>query len=368
VDDHPLQELGMSARLGSLGLGDERPSPDEDALIGRILANSLASLDTKARPVRRGQHPKHHGCVHADFLVAPDLPQDLKHGVFREGRTFPALIRFSNGRSWDDRQGDIHGMAIKLLGVEGEKVLESEKDAQTQDFVLADHPTFFIPDLASYVSFSEKVLDARNSLLGRIGFVIRLLLSWDAPWKPLRTALGKKPDSPLRVPYWSQTPYRLDRMAVKYTARPDLSLVPPPPPSHSKDRLREAMSAQLSNQEARFDFFVQLQTDPVAMPVEDPTVAWDEATSPARKVATIQIPRQDFDTPAAMAFCEHLSFTPWHSTPSHRPLGAINRARRVVYEALSKRRHELNQVPRREPSPADVARGPLPGSINTPRA
>jgi hypothetical protein len=346
----------MSEQEGSLGLGDERPSTDEEALIGRILAISLAMLDTKERPVRRGQHPKHHGCVRAEFIIEPDLPPEWKHGVFREGRTIPALIRFSNGRAWDDRKGDIHGMAVKLLGIEGEKVLESEEGEPTQDFVLADHPTFFIRDLAAYVSFSEGVLDARDSLRGRIVFVARLLLSWKAPWKLLRAALAKKPDSPLRVQYWSQTPYSLDRRAVKYAARPDLSLVPPPPPSRSKDRLREAMSAHLGRQEARFDFLVQLQTDPVAMPVEDPTVAWDEAASPYRKVATIRIPPQDFDTPPAMTFCENLSFTPWHSLTSHRPLGAINRARRVVYEALSSRRHELNQVPRREPSPEDVSR------------
>ena len=39
----------------------------------------------------------------------------------------------------------------------------------------------------------------------------------------------------------------------------------PPPPSDSKDRLGEALSGHLGRQEARFDFLVQVQTDPVAM-------------------------------------------------------------------------------------------------------
>ena len=62
----------------------------------------------------------------------------------------------------DDREADLHGMAIKLLGVEGEKVLESEKEAPTQDFVLVDQPVFFIRDLADYVPFSEQVFRLRR--------------------------------------------------------------------------------------------------------------------------------------------------------------------------------------------------------------
>ena len=63
------------------------------------------------------------------------------------------------------------------------------------------------------------------------------------------------------------------------------------------------------------------------------------------------IPSQTFDTPARMTFCENLSYTPWHSLPDHRPLGGINRARKVVYEAISKVRHDCNAVPRQEPDP-----------------
>ena len=336
--------------------GDERRSPVEDAAIGRILEISLALLDTRETPVRRGQHPKQHGCVHAEFIVETDLPQECKHGLFREGRTFPALIRFSNGRAWDDRKGDIHGMAIKLLGVEGEKVLVSDRDAQTHDFVLADHPTFFLSDLDAYVPFSQAVLRARDSWLGKVAIAGKVLFAPGPPWKDLRKAVGKKPDSPLRIAYWSQTPYSLDRRAVKYSVRPVLHLVPPPQPTHSKDRLRAAMSSHLGTREARFEFLVQFQTDPVAMPIDDPTVAWDEAMSPYRKVATIRIPPQVFDTPEAMTFGENLSFTPWHCLLCHRPLGDINLARRVVYEELSNRRHERNQVSRREPSPEDMAR------------
>jgi hypothetical protein len=85
------------------------------------------------------------------------------------------------------------------------------------------------------------------------------------------------------------------------------------------------------------------------MPIEDASVEWDQVAAPLRKVATINIPAQEFDTPERHEFGDDLSFTPWHSLPAHRPLGGINRARRATYEAVSRRRHELNGAPRREP-------------------
>ena len=97
--------------------------------------------------------------LRARFEVLPDLPAALRHGVFAEPRAFDAYVRFSNGKGWDDRLGDAHGMAIKLLGVPGEKLLEDEKDATTQDFVLFDNPVFFIKNVADYVPFME---DFRN--------------------------------------------------------------------------------------------------------------------------------------------------------------------------------------------------------------
>ncbi len=347
----------MSTTTPSLGLGEEWRPAGEDALIERVKALSLDLLDTTRKPVRRGQHPKQHGCVRAEFIVEPDLAPELRHGLFREGRVFPALIRFSNGREWDDRKGDIHGMAIKVLGVEGEKILESEKDAMTQDFVLADHPVFFVRDATDYVPFSEAISGAKGSWIGLGLFVFRLLFFGQPPWSILRAALNNKPDSPLRTQFWSQTPYRLDRLAVKYSCRPDLSLVPTPLAYDSADKLRIALSAHLETHEARFDFLVQVQTNPITMPVEDPTVAWDETASPYRKVATIRIPPQQFYTPKQMTFGENLSFTPWHSLPVHQPLGGINRTRKAVYQAVSTRRRELNGVAMREPTLQDVDEG-----------
>jgi hypothetical protein len=116
------------------------------------------------------------------------------------------------------------------------------------------------------------------------------------------------------------------------------------------------MSSQLHQHEAVFDFLVQLQSNPVTMPMEDPTIPWDESAAPFTKVATIRIPIQSFESKEQMQFGENLSFTPWHSVADLRPLGGINRTRKKVYAAISARRHELNGIKEREPSLADLAR------------
>ena len=51
----------------------------------------------------------------------------------------------------------------------------------------------------------------------------------------------------------------------------------------------------------------------------------------------------------ALTACENLSFTPWHTLLEHRPIGGIQRARKEIYQTISKVRHELNQQPRKEP-------------------
>lgn len=339
----------VSGNAGPLGLGQESIPASEAAEIHKIVAIHLSVTDPKEKPVvPRGQHMKGHGCLKARFEVVADLPAELRRGVFAEPRSYDAYIRFSNGKGWDDRQGDAHGMAIKLVGVPGEKLLEDEKDATTQDFVLFDNPVFFIKNVADYVPFMEDFRNLKSSGFGpgKITAGLKLLFSRKYMWKLLRETGSKKPDSPLRISYWSTTPYKLGDAAAKYRATPDLVGAPPVRVVDSPDKLRFAAVDHLRDHEARFDFFVQVQTDPVAMPVEDPTVAW---SSPFQKVATIRIPAQEFDTPERRTFGENLSFTPWHSLPEHRPLGGINRARMMIYNAISFQRHDLNGVPRREP-------------------
>src|SRR5262249_4590666 len=73
-----------------------------------------------------------------------------------------AWIRFSSGAKRDDSQRDAHGMAVKLMGVPGEKILDGERHAPTQDFVMVDNPVFFIRNALDYAAFSEALQRARG--------------------------------------------------------------------------------------------------------------------------------------------------------------------------------------------------------------
>ena len=225
--------------------GLESVPPGEAEQIEEIVSIHLSVTDPAAAPaVPRGQHMKGHGCVRAEFTVVPDPPEALRHGVFASPHTFNAYIRFSNGRGRDDRQPDAHGMAIKLVGVPGEKVLEDEKDATTQDFVLFDNPVFFIRNVADYVPFMRdfRRLMSSGLSLGKIIAVLKLLFSSDYRWRLLRITGSKRPDSPLRISYWSTTPAALGHSAVKYKASPQLADAPPALAIDSPDKLRLAMA------------------------------------------------------------------------------------------------------------------------------
>jgi len=80
----------------------------------------------------------------------------------------------------------------------------------------------------------------------------------------------------------------------------------------------------------RYRLEVQVREDPVAMPLEDATVEW---TAPFAPLAELEIPAQTFATPERDSFGEKLAFDPWRVPDEHRPLGGLNRARRVAYPA-----------------------------------
>ena len=342
----------MIKLIETLVLGQEYPPPNEETAIQYIEQISRQKLEQdyppNTRPARRDQHPKAHGCVKAEFIVHDDLPESLRWGIFKQPRTYSAWIRFSSSASMiqPDTKKDAHGMAIKLLEVEGEKVLEQEKHETTQDFVMANSRVFFVRNTSDYVVFVSAF--AKNKLLS-------FFFGWNPfKWrlhelKNMLSATQQSVYNPLQIQYWSQTPYKLGDNAIKFSAKPQFSKTDPMPTSQNPDFLQEAIAKQLSTEAISFDFMVQVQTDPVKMPVEDSTILWDETLSPFQKVATIHIPVQVLNSPQQIEFAEALSFTPWHSLPEHRPLGSINRVRRKVYEAISKLRHEMNNTPRKEP-------------------
>jgi catalase len=308
-----------------LKLGEERAAAGEEGVIKELVALQVAIMK-RTGPTKRGQHPKHHGCVEAGFAVRDDIPEEYRLGLFSEPRSYKAKVRFSNGASSDDSVPDVHGMAVKVLGVEGPRALEGA-GREEQDFVLMDSEVFFAPDAKTVLG----LMKARVASAARPA-VLEEFNTSNPRTAALLAASRKTIPSPLVVSYWSTVPFKLGDRAVKYAVMPADGDVPGDVKPVGADYLRRAMVERLAEgrEPVTFDLCVIPQTDPVRMPVEDSTVRWESDPIP---VARITVGPQSFDSPERMKECEEMVFDPWHALDEHRPLGGLNRARKAVYPA-----------------------------------
>ena len=315
----------------------------------------------RKRPFVRDAHPKAHGCVKANFRVLSDLPGDLAKGVFVPGRRYCAWVRFSNSNEDPDRadtEKDGRGMAIKLLGVTGETLLQEHKNAGTQDFIMISHPVFFIDDALDYVTVvREQNKEGGPSLLNLFA-AIGLKGSMNAA-----AITGLHNRNPFEAEYWSMVPYQLGvgggAKAIKFKSQPcgydrlsesekKFYREPDIPEDASPNFLRAALRTTLQAGSPCMEFLIQVRTE--SMDVEDAKTEWSPSEAPFRRVATLRFPAgQAFDTMEQNLACEDMAFTPWHALPEHKPLGALNRIRKVVYRRISAFRRNNNEAPREEP-------------------
>ncbi|NEO48161.1 MAG: catalase, partial [Moorea sp. SIO4A3] len=63
--------------MTQLEIGQENVPPDEEEATREIAQISERLID-KHPPVKRGEHPKAHGCVRGEFIIDPNLPNDDK--------------------------------------------------------------------------------------------------------------------------------------------------------------------------------------------------------------------------------------------------------------------------------------------------
>ena len=333
---------------------EEQIPPEEAALTQTIIEDAIRVVEQHRDNTRvlRDAHAKAHGCVKAEVSVLADLDPALRQGVFSEpGTTWQAWIRLSNGNAYPqfDRARDARGMAIKLLDVPGDKLLSSKATAGNQDFVMFNHPAFFIRDVAEYKQNFAAQADGKKAMA--------FFPSWDPRTWEIRhlvialKTLAPAPETPVATTYNSIAPFKYGPHNIKYRVIPDPASCPPYElPEQNRDLpnfLRNALYQQLSLDRvpACFALQVQLQNPNYYMPLEDPSVEWSEKISPFQTVATIKVPAQDFDSREQNLFCDNLSFNPWHALPEHRPIGGINRLRKSVYEAVSVYRHQRNGEP-----------------------
>ncbi|MFG1935150.1 catalase family protein [Mycobacterium sp. NPDC048908] len=346
----------------------ERPRPDEDQLVKRIADVLHGNNEWAFRKYRHGirdAHAKSHGILRGELTVYPDLPEPLRQGLFATPSRYPVIARLSStsGALRSDRCRGVRGLGIKVLGVSGQRALPDDTTT-TQDFILVTHREFPFPDANAYLKrgmpmawllarLPDWALIATGNVLAAIGGVLKRV------HRSLPTALElfSEPNNHiLGLTFYSSAPLRWGDYVAKvlYTPLSDSvrSLAGRPVPVDAgPDAFRDMVVDFFTTNSAEYELKVQLCTDLATMPIEDATVAWPEQQSPHIGVAKIAFGVQNPDTPERRRFGDDvLSFNSWRGLAAHRPLGSINRLKKLVYEASSDFRHRVNGVPRIEPT------------------
>jgi hypothetical protein len=338
-----------------LQIAEEKLLPDEEAFLDSIIASFEKQMRLLWKPggFERGGNTKTHGIVRAEFIVHDNLPAEFRHGVYAQPDTYRAWVRFSGPGPYITPDIDDPGfmsISIKLMGVPGPKLMEQEKF--TLDMFGVSTPTFVTPDTKANAQLQlESVKNAQIYYFLNFHRSHVLDLIMQSLWIKTQT-------SPFEAPYFSCVPYLLgEGQAMQYSVWPKSKKrthIPRLPFRPPDDYLRHAMVAALAAGDVELDIRLQLQTDPHFMPIENNAVLWPEKLSPRVSVATLRLPRQQFDSPAQMEFAKQLSYNPWHTIAEHRPLGNQSRARHRMYETLSKLRHSMNAVPHYEPTGDEI--------------
>jgi hypothetical protein len=282
---------------------------------------------TKTGRLGRAVHFKQHAGLLAKLIVG-QLPDELRVGPFAEPTTWPVYVRFSNSSnlSLNDLLPDVRGLALKLVGVPGSKLLPGLEQALTQDFVFAHLPAipFATPD--------ELMMLVRAAKDGPFLLLPRALGSL-GPRKLLRfvRVMARAPFvfSLATTRFYTGAPLRFGDRAVR------LDLVPESGAAGcfggGRDALREDLVARLDTQPLQYTLRAQFYVDEATTPIEDASVNWE---TPYHELAQLVIPPQDLGSPRGRAldeYVEQLSFSPWHTLPELRPLGAMMRARLLAY-------------------------------------
>ena len=342
---------------------------DTIAQTREVLLKMSETMHAHTGHAMRSVHAKSHGLLHGELQVLPGLPEALAQGLFAQPRTYPLVARLSTppAEELDDAVSLPRAMAIKVIGVEGERLPGSE-GATTQDFLTINGPLFSAPDAKGFLrslkllaATTDRVPAGKKMLSSVLRGTEKVLEAVGLESGTLKAMGGHPETHPLGDTYFAQLPLLYGRYMAKVQIVPVASSLTalkdaPVDLDDKPDGLRDAVSAFFAaHDDAEWELRVQLCTDIEAMPIEDASVLWPEAQSPYVAVARIRMPRQSaWDAARQAAVDDGMSFDPWHCLAAHRPLGSVMRVRRAVYPDSVAFRGSRNGCPMHEPRNADM--------------
>lgn len=295
-------------------------------------AERFAELQRRKSAVHgqgRALHRKQLAAAQGTLEVLNGLPSWAAHGLFASHGLHEVWVRLSNGgmERASDRTPDIRGFSLKVFGVQGESAL-GQGQALSQDFTLINQEKFAFPNSGEFVDFVMAASRGQGALLrhlikryGWLGAIRRmagLLKSVGRPFGGFATET-----------FFSALPLASGPYAVR------VRMVPAESNGRAHPQAKEDWGADFSRRlgEGALHWDLQLQpfTREEDTPIENASVDWP---TPYLTVARLMLPRQDLSGAAGQALAakvEAAAFDPWQALAAHRPLGEVQRARRVVY-------------------------------------
>ncbi len=314
-------------------------APDEEARFATFAEQlvKLQCMHTLNGRVGRALHRKTTGGYEARLEIFGDLPEPARHGLFGGPKVYDAMVRYSNGAGTveADDKADIRGMAVKVLGVDGPKVLGS---ARTQDFlaILQSNTPF-----RTAAEFMGVIWASRNPnpllALPRMFFALGFRMFSILP--KLSRAVKAPVASLAERPFFSALPILCGPYAVRFAWVP--LAAPAASVPDSATRLGDDLAARLRQGPVEFGLELQFFVDEARTPIEDGSVDWPIDVAPYVRVGKLVIPQQDAASDHGKRISDriaNLSFDPWHALVEHRPLGGMMRARKPTYFASAQGR------------------------------
>ena len=326
--------------------------PDDEAettqgLIDTMRKISETTLKDEGHPIR-SVHAKSHGLLQGEMEVAGDLNPALAQGLFARPGRYPVVLRFSTipGDLLDDSVSTPRGLAVKVVGVEGERLPGSEGDV-TQDFVLVNGPAFGAPDPKAFLgtlkplaATTDKAQGLKKVVSGVLQGVQSAIVATTGEPNATVATLGGTPETHiLGETFFTQVPLRFGDYVAKLRVKPVSEELTALTGKHLKvngvpNALREATVAFFESTGGLWDVQVQLRSDAKTMPIEKANVEWPDDESPYLTVARIRVqPQTAWSEARSAAVDDAMMFSPWHGLAAHRPLGGVMRVRKAVYEA-----------------------------------
>lgn len=320
---------------------------------------------------RRSVHAKSHGLLVGQLRVLEGLPPDYAQGMFQGGASYPVVMRLSStpGDMLDDKVSTPRGLALKVVGVPGERLSDGLGDV-TQDFVmvngsvfLAPGPKKFLGSLKLLAGTTDKAPGLKQALSAALRGTEKVIEAVGGESATIKSLGGHPETHVLGETYFTQVPILYGPYMAKlalFPVSPELkALTDAKVDLHDRpDGLRDAVIAHFARHGGEWELRVQLCTGLDEMPIEDASVEWPQEKSPYFPVARLTAqPQQAWNDGLARAIDDGMQFSPWHCLAAHRPIGSIMRVRQAAYRMSAGLRAQRNGAPLVEPRDIEEIKG-----------